>query len=121
YTRYGDVTPLMTRADDMFAIMASGDEISAEFDAARLPALPAGWHRTLLVYADGFEKAMETYTPFPNTVAPLPFHAMTKFPYPIAEHYPDDAEHVRYQLEYNTRHLDSAAPVHPLYRRGSRR
>ena len=117
YTRYGDVAPLMKSADDMFAIMATGDEITADFDASQLPVLPAGWHRTLLVYADGYEKAMETYTPFPGTVGPLPFHEMTRYPYPATEHYPDDAEHVRYQLEYNTRHIDSTAPAQPQYRR----
>ena len=83
----------------------------------RLPALEVGWHRTFLVYADGFEKAMETYTPFPTAVEPLPFHAMSKFPYPASEHYPDDPEHVRYQLEFNTRHIGGAAPAKPQYRR----
>ncbi len=117
YTRYGDVTPLMKGADDMFAVMASGDEVTAEFDAGQLPPLPDGWHRTFLVYADGFEKAMETYTPFPETVDPLPFHAMSRFPYPASEHYPDDPEHVRYQLEFNTRHIKSIAPARAQYRR----
>ena len=60
---------------------------------------------------------METYTPFPDTVAPLPFHNMSKFPYPSSEHFPDDADHVRYLLEYNTRHIDNAAPAAPRFRR----
>jgi Flp pilus assembly protein TadD len=119
YTRYGDVTGLMKAADDMYAVMASGDEVTADFDTAELPTLPAGWHRTLLVYADGYEKAMETYTPFPDTVAPLPFHRMSKFPYPASEHYPDDLDHVRYLLEYNTRHLDGKAPEAARFRRDS--
>src|SRR5262249_20932312 len=117
YTRYGDVTDLMKAPDDMYAVMASGDEVTAEFDTAELPALPSGWHRTLLVYADAYEKAMETYTPFPDTVAPLPFHHMSKFPYPPSEHYPNDLEHLRYLLEYNTRHIDSTAPAKPLFHR----
>jgi hypothetical protein len=117
YTRYGDVTGLMVAPDDMYAVMASGDGVTVDFDISQLPALPSGWHRTLLVYADGYEKAMETYTPSPDTVAPLPFHAMTKFPYPGNEHYPDDPEHLRYLLEYNTRHIDGKAPVQVRFRR----
>jgi len=119
YTRYGDVTELMKAADDKYAVMASGDEVTADFDASAVPALPAGWHRTLLIYADGFEKAMETYTPFPDTVTPLPFHGMSKFPYSASEHYPDDPDHVRYQLEYNTRRLPVVERVRPHYRRTS--
>src|SRR5262249_29764446 len=49
YTRYGDVTSLMRSADDMFAVMASGDEVTAEFSAAELPPLADGWRRTFLV------------------------------------------------------------------------
>jgi Tfp pilus assembly protein PilF len=117
YTRYGDITTLMKAPDDMYAVMASGDEVTADFNGAELPPLPAGWHRTFLVYADGYEKAMETYTPFPDTVAPLPFHKMSKFPYPTTEHYPDDPDHVRYLLEYNTRHIESAPPAGVTFRR----
>jgi hypothetical protein len=107
----------MESPDDMYAIMASGDEVTVDFDAASLPQLPVGWHRTLLVYADGYEKAMETYTPFPSTVSPLPFHAMSRFPYPASEQYPADIEHLRYRLEYNTRHLDEKAPGTVTYKR----
>jgi tetratricopeptide (TPR) repeat protein len=117
YTRYGDVTPLMQSIDDMFAIMASGDEITFDFEAAPLPSLPDGWHRTFLVYADGFQKAMETYTPFPNTVEPLPFHGMSRFPYPAPEQYPNDEAHLRYRLEFNTRRVASAVPSVARYRR----
>ena len=38
----GDVTELLKGIDDRFAIFGSGEEIAAEFDAAKLPALPAG-------------------------------------------------------------------------------
>jgi hypothetical protein len=117
YTRYGDVTSLMKTPDDMYAVMASGDEVTADFDTGELPPLPPGWHRTLLIYADGYEKAMETYTPFPDTVWPLPFHAMSRFPYPATEHYPDDPIHLRYLIEYNTRHIDSVAPAEARFRR----
>ena len=38
YTRYGDVNPLLQEVDDMYVILNAGDEITVEFDAARLPA-----------------------------------------------------------------------------------
>ena len=37
YARYGDVTLLMKAPDDMYAVMASGDEVTADFDTAGLP------------------------------------------------------------------------------------
>ena len=120
YTRYGEVTTLMNSPDDMFAVMASGDGVSAEFNATRLPELPRGWQRTFLVYADGYEKAMETYTPFSDTVEPLPFHGMSRFPYPASERYPDDPDHLRYRLEYNTRHIGPTIPARPVYRRSEK-
>ena len=33
----------------------------------------------------------------------LPFHAMSRYPYPANENYPNDAAHDRYRREYNTR------------------
>ena len=42
YTRYGDVTPLLTRVDDRLVIMGSGDEIRLLFPAAALPPLKTG-------------------------------------------------------------------------------
>ena len=42
----------------MFVVSRAGDEIALSFDAAALPALPDGWTRTFLLYADGFSKEM---------------------------------------------------------------
>jgi hypothetical protein len=36
-------------------------------------------------------------------VEPLPFHAMSSYPYPAGEHYPNDAEREAYRKKYNTR------------------
>jgi hypothetical protein len=36
-------------------------------------------------------------------VEPLPLHAMSVYPYPKAERFPDDAAHEKYRREYNTR------------------
>ena len=74
-----------------------------EFRAAGLPPLPQGWTRDYFFYANGFVKDMDFYEASPFEVGALPFHAMSAFPYPATEHYPTDADHTAYQLDYNTR------------------
>ncbi|MGA3081561.1 MAG: FG-GAP-like repeat-containing protein [Terracidiphilus sp.] len=110
YTRMGDVTPLLTSIDDRYVIFGSGEEIAAEFDAAKLPALPAHWKRDYFFYANGFVKDMDWWDASPFTVAQLPFHAMSAYPYPASERFPDDADALDYQLNWNDR-FDSGAPV----------
>jgi tetratricopeptide (TPR) repeat protein len=103
YTRYGDVTPLLKTIDDEFVIFGTGEDMDLEFSASALPALPAGWSRDYFFYANGFVKDMDFYEAKPFTVGSLPFHGMSTYPYPATEHYPTDAAHTAYQLEYNTR------------------
>jgi hypothetical protein len=110
YTREGDVRPLLTKADDMFVIAKPGDEIAIAFDAAVAGPLPDGWTRTFLLLADGFSKEMDINSASPDGVEPLPFHAMTAYPYRPPEHYPDTPEHQRYQATYNTRVVVRALP-----------
>jgi hypothetical protein len=38
-----------------------------------------------------------------QSVLPLPFHAMSRYPYPAGERYPDDEAHRAYIREYLTR------------------
>lgn len=109
YTREGDVRGLLERADDMYVISRTGDEISLSFDAARLSPLPEGWTRTFLLYADGFSKEMDINSASPDQIAPLPFHGMSKYPYPSSESYPLTKERRAYIERYNTRVV--AAPV----------
>jgi tetratricopeptide (TPR) repeat protein len=110
YTRKGDVTPLLKSIDDRFVIFGSGEEIAAEFDATRLPALPAHWKRDYFFYANGFVKDMDWWDASPFTVAQLPFHAMSSYPYPESEKFPDDTDALDYQLNWNDR-FDSGEPV----------
>ncbi len=110
YTRMGDVTPLVRSIDDHYVIFGSGEEIAAEFDAARLPALPAGWRRDYFFYANGYVKDMDWWDASPFTVAQLPFHAMSAYPYPASEKYPDDDSALAYRLNWNDR-FDSGNPV----------
>jgi Tfp pilus assembly protein PilF len=103
YTRYGDVKPLLSNTDDMPVLMGSGDELTLAFDPAAFPALREGWKRDFLLLVDGWAKDADANTAFSTSVAPLPFHAMSAYPYRADEHYPDDAVHRKYQKEYNTR------------------
>ena len=103
YTRYGDVKPLLDRFDDRMVIMGSGGEIRLRFSAAGLPPLPEGWQRDFLLLVDGWAKDADANTAYSQTVLPLPFHAMTSYPYPARQSYPHDRLHDQYQREYNTR------------------
>ena len=103
YTREGDVRALLRRVDDMFVISRPGDEIALSFDAGTLPPLPAGWTRSFLLHAHGYSKEMNPRSASPDTVGPLPFRAMTQYPYGPDEHYPDTRQYREYQDRYNTR------------------
>jgi tetratricopeptide (TPR) repeat protein len=110
YTRMGDVTPLLKNISDHFAIFGSGEEIAAEFDASQLPVLPPHWKRDYFFYADGFVKDMDWWDASPFTVAQMPFHGMSTYPYPKPEKNPDEAGSLDYQLNWNDR-FDSGEPV----------
>ena len=110
YTRLGDVTALVTGIDDRYAIFGSGEEIAAEFDVTKLPALPAHWKRDYFFYANGYVKDMDWWDASPFTVSQLPFHKMSAYPYPASEKFPDDADALAYQLKWNDR-FDSGEPV----------
>src|SRR5438445_57197 len=103
YTRFGDVTPLLREVDDRLVVMGSGDEIGLLFPAAVLPPLASGWKRDFLLLVDGWAKDADANTAFSQSVLPLPFHSMSRYPYPASEHFPVDAEHAEYQRDYNTR------------------
>ncbi|HEX5475249.1 MAG TPA: FG-GAP-like repeat-containing protein [Vicinamibacterales bacterium] len=110
YTREGDVRALLKKTDDMFVVSEAGDEIALSFDAARFPALPSGWTRTFLLYVNGYSKEMNIRSASPDQLAPLPFHAMTRYPYGTGEHYPDSPAYQEYLRRYNTRVVERAVP-----------
>ena len=107
FTRYGDVTPLMQNADEMYVIGRQGDQIFLRFPTANLTAPAAGMEReyflvTACFYKD--EPGAWGYG-FNFSVDPLPFRGMSGYPYPATESYPYDAEHLAYLEEYNTREI----------------
>jgi hypothetical protein len=107
FTRFGDVRSLLDGPDDMYVIMAPGDETTLAFDAGSASTIPKGWTRDFLLYTDGWIKDSDLNTAFGTTVEPLPFHRITSYPYASGESYPSDEAHRRYQREYNTRVVGS--------------
>jgi tetratricopeptide (TPR) repeat protein len=116
YTRFGDVLDLLTAADDRFVVFGSGEGVKLDFDPRNLPALPAGWVRDYFFYANGFEKDLDFYAAYAFSVEPLPRHSPLPYPYPAGKEYPDDAQHLGYQLEYNTRQRSDRMPPSLSYR-----
>ena len=58
---------------------------------------------------------MDFYEAMPFTVADLPFHGMSTYPYPVTQHYPDDAQANEYRFDWNDR-FESGASKAPGYR-----
>lgn len=103
FTRFGDVLPLLRHSDDMYVVMAAGDEVTIAFDSAAAGPIPPGWRRTFLLYSDGWIKDADLNTAFGNTVGPLPFHAIRRYPPAPGDAYPDDSVHGEYLRDYETR------------------
>jgi hypothetical protein len=105
YTRYGDVRPLLLGApDDRFAIMAHGDELALEFDAPATPQRP-GTVRRVFLEADVFYSLQNhPLGHCTDTIEPLPFHGMTRYPYDPAEWpHAGDPAYREYLDTWNTR------------------
>ena len=103
YTHYGDVTPLLKSVDNHFVIFGTGEDIDAEFRAAALPPLPAGWKRDYFFYANGYVKDMDFYEASPFTVNEMPFHGMKSYPYSKPTAYPMNPSALQYRLQWNDR------------------
>ncbi|MSR59498.1 MAG: hypothetical protein EXS05_17960 [Planctomycetaceae bacterium] len=102
FTRYGDVTELLKRQDDLQVILASGDEMTVTFDVPPVP-LPQGWKRDFLLHNVGWDKDAVLNTVYGQTVEPLPFHGMSGYPYGPDEKFPETPAHQEYLRRYQTR------------------
>lgn len=83
FTRYGDVQELLAAADDRLVLMGAGDELLLRF--AALPPPPEGWTRDFLLHNVGWDKDADLHTVHGQTVEPLPFAGMSRYPYPPEE------------------------------------
>lgn len=105
YTRYGEVTELLAKRDDKFAIVAKGDEVVAYYQIPDA-AVPAGFKRVYAIDTVGYHKAAGK-SKVPMTVEPLPFAKMKNFPYEPKDYpYASDADYQNYLATYNTRLID---------------
>jgi hypothetical protein len=77
--------------------------------------------RDYFFYADGFEKDLDFYAAHAFTVEPLPHHSPLSYPYLEGQDYPSDANHLGYQLEYNTRMRSDRLPPSLRYQYASPR
>lgn len=75
-TRYGPVEALIANTDGALAVMNGGDELTLEFDAARLPARPADTERSFFLYNVGWDKDADVHVELGWLVNPLPWHGM---------------------------------------------
>ncbi len=105
FTRYGDVTPLIQSADEMYIIGRQGDQIHLLFPMANLTEPAEGMERDYFLVTAAFYKDEPGAWGFGFnfTVDPLPFRGMSGYPYTATESYPYDAEHLAYLEKYNTR------------------
>jgi tetratricopeptide (TPR) repeat protein len=104
YTRYGDIRELLTKIDDRYVIVNSGDEMSLRF--AEQPPPPAGWVRDFVIKGDGWIKDGDYNSTFSKTVLPLPYHAKNEYSTRpgkledewVYRHHPEDWQtyHTRY-------------------------
>ncbi|HYT92945.1 MAG TPA: VCBS repeat-containing protein, partial [Gemmataceae bacterium] len=107
-TRVGDVAEFLQSRDDRFVIFGPGDEVTVKFDSRQLPPLPSGWSRSFVLQTCGYVKACGPLVASGDTVEPLPFHKMSRFPYAAGETYPQTPLHQEYRQRYNTRQVGPA-------------
>ena len=105
YTRYGEVAELLNEPDDCYVIMGRGEELCLRFPAGGFGPVPEGCRRSFILKTDSFWKDMDLYTAHPDSVEPLPFHAMSGYPYAADEHYPDTEKTRQYRRRFNTRRV----------------
>lgn len=105
YTRYGDVRELLRAPDDRSVILGAGDAMELTFDASRLPLPPPGWERTLFLESHGWDKDADRNTWEAQQVGPLPFRAMSGYPYGEGESFPDTPLHREYLERWLTREV----------------
>ena len=110
FTKLGDVLPLLSKADDVFLISKTGDEIALSFDENELPPLEKGMKRTFLLYSVGYSKEMDINSASPDAVQPLPFRTMKKYPYEADERFPMTEEKRKIYDEYTTRSVKGVFP-----------
>jgi tetratricopeptide (TPR) repeat protein len=87
FTPYGEVAPLLHKSDNRLLVIGAGDEVTLRFAVPGEP-LPPGWRRDFLLYSVGWDKDANLLTVLGEVVEPLPFRAMSRYPWPDDEPLP---------------------------------
>ena len=102
FTRYGDVTDLLRTVDDRLVVLGAGDEATLRFRAPRTGP-PAGWTRDFLLYNVGWDKDADLNSVYGQTVEPLPFKGMIRYPQPVDRLSPNTPRYRDYLRRRQTR------------------
>ncbi len=106
FTRYGDVTELLTSPDDRMVVMGAGDAMICRFARGETPQ---GWERDFLLYSVGWDKDADLNTQYGQDTQPLPYRGMKAYPAGLLEQpVPSDAVRA-FRRQYQTRRQDWAA------------
>jgi hypothetical protein len=113
YTRYGDVLELLSEPDDRTVVIGPGDEIRLLFDTSSLAPPPIGWSRTLFLESHGWDKDADRNTWQAQQVAPLPFRAMSGYPFAPGDEPPRSDAYVDYLRTWLTREVTPVPGILP--------
>ena len=102
FTRFGNVTELISEADDVQVVMGAGDEMTVEFSVDD-QNLPPGWKRDFIIYNVGWDKDADLNTVHGQSVEPLPFRSMGKYPYEPEESFPSGPKYADFLRQFQTR------------------
>ena len=102
-TRHGEVASLLKADDDQLCLVGPGDEVRLEFDGRSLPSLPEGWARSFVLKAVGYCKDADPHTAGSDSVEPLPWKGMPRYPFPEGVRRPMDEAYKTYLRTYETR------------------
>jgi hypothetical protein len=104
------VRELLALSDDVFVISRPGDALVLAFDSSALGSLAAGSRRTFLLFSDGYSKEMDINSATPDALGPLPFHAMSRYPYAAPESFPMTEARRELYERYTTRSRSAWLP-----------
>ena len=79
-TNYGDVRKLIDKKDERLVVMGAGDELTLRFEVPDQP-VPENWQRDFILYNVGWDKDADLNTVYGQSVDPLPFYRMSRYPY----------------------------------------
>lgn len=102
FTRYGDTFELLTEHDDRMVVMSPGDELTLFFAVPEEP-VPEGWARDFVLTNVGYDKDANLNTIYGQSSEPLPFRAMSRYPFAADATPPDSPAYQRYLDEWQTR------------------